>query len=272
MAEIRVLAHHAHVFPAEKRPGATVEKLLEFLEEIGAEGAVCFAPTQQDSYSELDSRENSNDWLAKRIADKPNLYGFGRLNFEQDDLKDQVRHIASLGFKGIKIHPATQNVPVLSVKARQVYAEAERLGLMLTFHTGVHHHPIEDYHPLLFDRLNWDYPELKFSMEHIGGFHFFRDALAVLQNGKHGFAGWTSIDTPKRAGACEYQSAWCLTDAELMTSIAQIGVGRQIYGLDFPFKSAEYNKNLIARIKALPIADDDKAAILGGNLRGILGI
>lgn len=70
-------------------------------------------------------------------------------------------------------------------KACKVYSAAQENGLFLSFHTGLHWYRIADYQPLLFDEVAWNFPRLKFSMEHVGGYHFFRDALAVICNNHH---------------------------------------------------------------------------------------
>ncbi len=40
---IRILANHAHVFPAAINPNATIERLLKLLNACGIEQAICFA-------------------------------------------------------------------------------------------------------------------------------------------------------------------------------------------------------------------------------------
>lgn len=61
-------------------------------------------------------------------------------------------------------------------------------------------------------------------MEHVGGYHFFRESLAVICNNHHRasdprrvYAGLTSI-MPDDNGLPDY---WTLTDDELLTLIHQ---------------------------------------------------
>ena len=102
-------------------------------------------------------------------------------------------------------------------EAQQVYAKAQELGLFLSFHTGLHWHRLADYNVLLFDEVAWHYPRLRFSMEHIGGYHFFRDALAVICNNRRAaeyptvYAGWTSVGEENE----EVPGGWHLSDIEL---------------------------------------------------------
>ena len=170
------------------------------------------------------------------------------------------------------MHPAAQEINVVGEKAFELYAEAEKLGLFLSFHTGLHWYRIKEYHPVLFDEVAWHFPELQFSMEHIGGYHFFREALAVIcNNARHEphanvYAGWTSIaDAGKK-------DIWSLSDEELINVIQQTGPELSIFGTDFPFKSAKRIKAAIDRFEALPISEEAKDGLFGKNLARALGI
>ena len=262
-----IFANHAHVYPKELRPEGTPERLLQLMDNCGIARAVCFATFPERFKQANLASKNQNQWLAEEIAGEERFVGFGTIDFDGLDLTAQTEEIAALGFKGIKIHPAVQEISVVGEKAREVYAAAEKLGLFVSFHTGLHWHRLRDYQPVLFDELNWDFPKLRFSMEHIGGYAFFREAMAVLANGENGFAGWTSI----QPGENGIPGAWTLTDEELCTVIYQLGPARSIFGLDFPFKKEPEIQAAIERFSALPISDEAKKALFGGNLERVLG-
>ena len=59
---------------------------------------------------------------------------------------------------------------------------------------------------------------------------------------------------------------WSLSDAEIETLIFQTGDERTIFGLDFPFKNADYIRRAMARIRSLRISDAAKENILGKTL------
>ena len=268
---MKIFANHAHTFPKEQRPDGTIEELMRLLDECEIDKAVCFAPFQQ-RFKESGIRGSSVDWLYNQIEGNDRLVGFGTLDFERSDMEKQVEHIAELGFKGIKIHPAHQEQNVMSEKLCSAYAAAEELGLFLSFHTGLHWHRIADYNMLLFDEVAWHYPKLRFSLEHMGGFSFFREAVLVMANNARSscrvYAGWTSIAMNQNG----LRDAWSLTDEELRTLINITGNERSIFGLDFPYKGIEQAKQAIARIKGLDIPDEAKTGILGQNLARELGI
>lgn len=278
MSDYRIFANHVHLFPHNTKPNGDIDNLTALMDACEIEGAVCFPPFwhQMEMYAHT-TGQNPCEWVAGAIKDRPNLVGFGTVDFDRNDLKDQVKRIKALGLKGIKIHPAAQEVKVDGKELFEVYAQAEKEGLFLSFHTGLHWHRIADYRMLLFDEVAYNFPKLRFSMEHMGGYSFFREALLVMNNNsrcetQHVFAGWTSIAMETDEMGNVRQGAWSLTDDDLCTIIHQTGPKRSIFGLDFPYKGIPETKQAIERIKNLPISEEAKRGILGDNLREILGI
>ena len=274
MSDYKIFANHAHLFAKDTKPNADIDKLKELLDACEIEKAVCFAPFT-DQLARYGITENSRKWLANEIKNEPQFVGFGTIDFDEKNLKDQVKETADLGLLGLKIHPAAQELKIDSPELFEVYEEAEKQGLFISFHTGLHWHRIKDYQMLLFDEVAYNFPKLRFSMEHVGGYSFFKEALLVMNNNsrddiQHVFAGWTSISMEKDDFGNERQGAWSLTDDELCTLIHQTGPKRSIFGLDFPYKDIEYTKKAIERIKNLPITEEAKRGILGDNLREIL--
>ena len=276
MSDYRIFANHAHLFPKNTKPNGDIDCLRELLDACEIEKAVCFSPFwhQMDMYAHT-TGQNPCEWAAQEIKKDPRFVGFGTINFERTDLKDQVKKIKALGLKGIKIHPAAQEVKIDSPALFEVYEEAQEQGLFISFHTGLHWHRIADYKMLLFDEVAYNFPKLRFSMEHIGGYSFFRDALLIMNNNSrceipHVYAGWTSIAMETDEMGNTRQGAWSLTDDDLCTLIHQAGYETSIFGLDFPYKGIEQTKAAIDRIKNLPIPEKAKHAILGDNLHNII--
>lgn len=268
-SDFMIFANHAHIFPKELRPEGSVDSLMHYLDECGIDKAVAFA-TFQDRFNDFAAGENTNEWLAKQIKGNDRLVGFGVIDFESGNLKEQVERIADLGFKGLKMHPPYQGFVIDGPEAFEVYGKAQELGLFISFHCGMHWHRLRDNNVLLFDEVAWNFPKLKFSLEHIGGYHFFRDALAVMCNNsrnKEGgvYAGWTSVGNRKDRG-----DEWALTDEELETVIYQTDEDHSIFGLDFPYSKPIHIKTEIERIKRLDISEECKEKILGKTLKKIL--
>ncbi|MBQ5883315.1 MAG: amidohydrolase family protein [Clostridia bacterium] len=275
MSNYKIFANHAHVFPKGSKDNAQLENLKELMAECDIEKAVCFAPFNHQT-ERVGITINQNKWLYEEIKNENNLIGFGTINFDIGSIQNQVKEIKTLGFKGIKIHPAAQEVRVDGRELFEVYAEAEKQGLFISFHTGLHWHRIKDYSMLLFDEVAYNFPDLKFSMEHVGGYSFFKEALLVMNNnsrkGNNIYAGLTSVAMETDALGNTRSGAWSLTDDEICDLIHQTGEENSIIGLDFPYKNVEYTKNAIERIKNLPITENAKKGILGENLMKALNL
>lgn len=268
---LRIFANHAHVFPDSVNPNGTVDRLLRLLDACEIERAVCFAPFS----NQLEGTGiEHNAWLAGAIASHPRLTGFGTLDLTRSDVTSQVRQIADLGFRGIKMHPNAQEFDILCPAALEAYAAAQDLKLFITFHSGVHHYRIAHYNVLKFDEVAYQFPDLHFSLEHVGGYAFFNEALAVITNNipfppipgrkPRVYGGLTSIFTP------EYIRMWYMPPERMRELIAQAGVGQLIFGLDFPYNLEENTRTALTALRNLDLSEPDLQRILGGNLREVL--
>jgi len=267
-----IWAHHAHVFPESVRPAGTIDQLLRLMDACGIEKAVAFSPF---AHQLRDDGAGRNRWLASEIARHDRFIGFGTIDFEHGDVVDQVKEISDLGLRGIKLHPAAQKVSVVDEAAMKVYEAAAERGLFLTFHTGIHWHRLSDYHVLLFDEIAYRFPSLRFSLEHVGGYHFLHDALAVILNNsrKEGdrrvsnvYGGLTSVFDREK------HKHWYFSLDLLQEIVWQVGAHQLIFGLDFPYNGEEETKGALAVIEALGLTPEEKELILGGTLRRVLGV
>jgi len=267
---MKIFANHAHVYQKEmfehgmSMPG-TIENLKKVMDECQIDKAVAFAPLPS-SYNRIGNL-HQNEWLAREIKGEPNIVGFGVIDFSLGHLKDQVKQLYDLGLKGIKMHPAEQKLKIDSPEAFEVYEIAEELGLVISYHTGVHWHRIADYNMLLYDEVAYHFKKLRLTFEHVGGYSFFNDAVAVLINSRNTtYAGLTSVFDHKM------NKFWYLSDDKINDLMWMIGPERCIFGLDFPWNDAEKIQFAINKIKTLDITEEQKAGILGGNLAKLLNV
>jgi len=268
-SDVRIFAHHAHVFPESMKPQGTIDRLVEMLDECGIEGAVCFAP-----YPHL--MPECNRWLAKELKSRARLRGFGTIDLKRDDIADQVKEAKQLGFGGLKLHPNAQEWDLLSPEAFEVYEAAQEEDLLCTFHSGVHAHRMRDYNVKHFDEVAHHFPRLRMTLEHVGGYHFFNEALAVIFNNypppwepqkkQRVFAGLSSVFT-------QHQNRfWYLKSEQIMEIILQSSARMCIFGLDFPYNGEKETKIGIETIRSLPITEAEKELILGANLKREIGM
>ena len=121
---------------------------------------------------------------------------------------------------------------------------------------------------LLFDEVAYHFKNLRFSMEHVGGYCFFLDAVAVMQNNQKDppriYAGLTSVFDK------ESNRFWYQDDQRIRDLLWQTGEEASIFGLDFPYNNAQKIQEAITRVQGLEIPQTAKEKILGGNLRRVL--
>lgn len=257
-----ISVNHAHVFPESVRPEGSVQGLLRIMDECGIAQAVCFAPFP----GQVPEGTDRNEWLRDEIRGNDRLRGFGTVDFAAGDITGQVKKIKDLGFAGIKVHPAYQKVKVDGEECFAMYEAAQQEDLFLSFHTGIHWYRISQYNLLLFDEVAWHFPKLRFSMEHVGGYCFFNEAVAVmLNNGRGGksnvFAGLTSVFDR------DMNKFWYQSDERIKDLIWLTGEKNSIFGLDYPYNQKERIAEAIAHVEGMDIPESAKDAILGGNLR-----
>ncbi len=266
------LANHAHVFPAGMNPAGTIDHLLKHLDACDIAEAVCFAPF---SYQAKSPDFDAVDWLAKELKGRDRLHAFGTLDFERANIRCQIKRIVDLGMKGIKIHPPGQKLEILSARAFEAYAAAQEANLFITFHTGIHHHRIRDAKVVDFDEICHHFPNLRFSMEHVGGWSFFNEALAVIENNtpppwEKGtckvYAGLTSIFSPDNL------PFWYMAPDRLALLAQHIGAEQMIFGLDFPYNDTAATQRGIQAIRNLNLPASETSLILGETLRQQLGL
>lgn len=268
---IRIFANHAHVFPESLNPDGTIDRLLRLLDACGIEQAVCFAPFPHQL---RESGMEPNPWLAGQLKSQPRLVGFGTLDLTREDIENQVDQIKELGLKGIKMHPNAQEFDILCPAAMRAYDAAQEQGLFITFHSGVHQYRIAHYNVLKFDEVAYNFPNLRFSLEHVGGWAFFHEALAVITNnipyppipGRRCrvYAGLTSIFTP------DFIRMWYMPRERLLELIAQAGPEQLIFGLDFPYNLEENTRKGLQTIAELGLDERAQRLILGENLREVI--
>ncbi len=268
---MKIIANHAHLMPPKETsgggwPAGGADMLLRHLDFCGIDRAVVFPPFACQMHN---SMKQANLWAldqAKQHRDR--LIPAGTIHPLAGDILEVLEILHAEGVRLAKIHPSIDVHDIADPKAGPCYAKAEALGIALDYHTGPHGTRLSYVDPWKFDDLAWDYPNLRLVFEHFGGRTFFEQFMAILGNHKAGriFGGLTSVLSPK------VHKLWHLGPEKVADLIDCVGADKLIYGLDFPYNSAETSKEEIEIIRHLSIPEADKQKILGGNLSALLGI
>jgi len=269
-----VFANHVHLFPEWMRPDGTLAAFRRAMEEVGIDRAVLFAPFphrwEEGGGAAMPGAWNR--WLAQEIGGQAEFVGYGTVDFRPTapPIREQVRQIAELGLRGLKLHPAVQSFRIDGDATVEACAAAGEHQLVCSWHTGVHHHALADDHPLLLDNVIRAAAETRMVFEHAGGWHYYRDVVAVIQNNRHGkapakhFAGITTVlDRVRFRG-------WYLGPEVLGELRWQLGDDSLIYGTDFPHNDAKRIAEDLTIIRGLDWPAEAIEALLGGNLGRLL--
>lgn len=267
---MKIIANHAHLMPPYDQGGSgwrdgDSDMLLKHLDYCGIDRVVIFPPFACQVENNM---QKANLWAirqAKMHADR--FIPAGTIFPLAKDILEMLDILHAEGIRLAKVHPSIDLHDIADPKAGECYAKAQELGIALDYHTGPHGTRLSLVDPAKYDDIAWDYPKLKLIFEHLGGRTYFEQFMAILGNHKNGriFGGLTSVL------AYETNRMWYLGPERIVDLVKCVGADKLIYGLDFPWNSAETNKQDIEIIRNLNIAETDKEKILGANLAVLVG-
>ena len=204
--------------------------------------------------------------FAAQVDRMPGLRSFGSVHPHSPDAMQELERLASLGLKGIKLHPEYQGFFADSPESVAVVKKAAELGLWVLLHAGedigmpppVHCAPV---HSL---RLCEAVPQARIILAHLGGYRLWaqvEEALPALR--RHTVYLDTSFCLPNERGE------W----ARFARIIRGLGPDRVLFGSDSPW--ADQGEALSAArefLEAGGFTPEERAGILGRNAARILGL
>ena len=230
------------------------KKLADAGADLGIVLPVVTRPAQFDTV---------NACAAELSAQYPNLISFGGIHPDDENVTEHVRRIAQLGLRGIKFHPDYQGVMIDDPRYVRIAKEALDCGLMIVTHAGVddgvggevHCPPYRAARFLdqVYDGREPEKPMIVFA--HGGGNRMFDDVITHL-SGRNVYFDLSYI-------------CGCVDPDTVMRIIKSHGTDRILFGSDCPWGDPA---GTVAFIRALPLTEEEKSAILGENARRALGI
>ncbi len=233
----------------------TPEGLIRYLDDSGVDYAVALA-----ELSPITTGVLSNEEVAEVCQGNDRMIPFCSINpFLVADLAAELeRYVTEMGFRGLKLYPTYHHYYANSNRIYPLYAKAEELGIPVMIHTGSSIFKgarLKYGDPLYMDDVAVDFPGLTLLMVHSGrGFWYDRAYfLAKLH-------------------ANLYMEIAGLPPQRLLEYFPELDrvADKVIFGSDWP--GMPYIKRNIEIIRGLPLKDETKDKILGGNAARILGI
>lgn len=200
--------------------------------------------------------------FAAQVDAMPGLRSFGSVHPDNPDAMKELERAASLGLKGIKLHPEYQGFYADSPACAAVVKKAAELGLWVLFHAGedIGMPPPVHCAPAHVARLCDQAPGAKIILAHMGGYRRWAEAEALLPSMDVYLD--TSFCLPNERGEWD----------RFARIIRTAGCGRVLFGTDSPW--ADQTEALAAArefLAAYRFTGAEQAAILGGNAARILG-
>jgi predicted TIM-barrel fold metal-dependent hydrolase len=259
-----IIDFHAHTFPETVAPKAVAQLEARYGYPASGQGTLddLLAKTRSQAIdltvlhaaaTRPGQVRSINDRAAALQAAHP-VVAFGSLHPDYHDIEGEVERLKDLGVIGIKFHPDFQEFYLDSPKAMRMY-EAIGSDLLVLFHVGDRRNAgFTNYAtPQRMVSVADAFPHLKLIAAHLGGYRMWQEATECLV-GRPLF-----LDTSSALSL--------MPQAEVMRIIQLHGVDRVIWGSDYPLWDPAVE---LAALRALPLTDEEKARILGGNAHALL--
>ena len=233
----------------------TPEGIVSYLDANGVDYAVALA-----ELSPVTTGMMSNEGVIELCQGIDRLIPFCNVNpFLVADLAGELeRYITEMGFRGLKLYPTYQHFYPNDSRLYPLYAKAQELGIPVMLHTGSSIFKgarLKYGDPLYIDDVAVDFADLTLLMVHSGrGFWYDRAYfLAKLH-------------------ANVYMEISGLPPQRLLDYFPELErvADKVIFGSDWP--GMPHIRRNIEMIRNLPLREDTKEKILGGNAARILGI
>ncbi len=260
---MKIIDIHAHAWPETVAPNAiaslermgtlkayydgTVAGLLGIMHRSGVSVSVV-----QPVATKASQVPGINDWAAS--ISREGIVPFGAMHPEMEDPAAEIARMASLGLRGMKLHPEHQSFAPDEPRLAPIYEAAIAHDMTVFFHAGADElHETVRGTPHAFSAALAAFPRMRVVLAHLGGFRVWNEVAEVLvgQN--------VYLDTAYTLGH--------LPDADFVEIVHAHGAEKVLFGSDGPWTDPAAE---IAWLRSLPLAEGVIEAVLGGNAERLL--
>lgn len=283
--ERKIIDFHTHAFPDKiagktidllsKKAGipahtdGTTEGLRRSLTEagisIGIVLPVVTRPEQFESITGFAAQINENG-CCYDTADganggqgggKADLLSFGGIHPDTPDYKRELKTLADLGFRGIKLHPDYQGVYFDDIRYMRIMEYASELGLIIITHAGVDigfPDAVRCTPKRALKVLREIKPE-KLVLAHMGGWSLWKEVIDTLAGEP------VYLDTAYSMGH--------ISEKHFMTLCHTHGAEKILFGTDCPWGNP---KRDVETFLSMSLTTEEQELILHGNAEKLLGM
>ena len=275
---------HTHTFP-DKIAGSTIEKLQSLSHSAAfCDGTVpglrsSMAAAGVDGCLVLPVATNArqvvhvNDASARLNETGPDfgVWSLGCMHPDFDGWREELARIASLGLKGIKLHPVYQGVNFDDVRILRILDRCGELGLVVLTHAGwdIGFPGVDRCSPEMVLSALGQVGPVTLVLAHMGGWRQWDRVEELLpETGVYLDTAFSLGRIPPLDDGYYAPADLPLMSDEQFVRMVRKFPGRVLFGTDSPWRDQAGD---VAQIKALPLTQEEKDGILGGYTQKLFG-
>lgn len=120
-----------------------------------------------------------NDFIVSQLQSHPEFIGFGTVHAAMPRVAQEGERILSMGLKGVKMHPDSQQFPIDDIRLFPLY-ETIQGKIPVLLHMGDERYNYS--HPIKLRRILELFPKLQAIAAHFGGYSMYEDACDILKD------------------------------------------------------------------------------------------
>lgn len=199
------------------------------------------------------------------------IFSFGCIHPDYDDYRAELARVKDLGLKGIKLHPVYQDVNFDDIRTLRILDRAAELGLIVLTHSGldVGFPGRVRVTPAMVQHAVKEVGPLTLILAHMGGWRNWNEAEQLLVDAPVYLDTSYSLGTLYALddGYYKPEDLPMLSQEQFLRMVHTFGPHRFLFGTDSPWGDQSQG---VERICSLPLTEEEKAGILGGNAQKLL--
>ncbi len=260
-----IIDAHCHVWPEHIAPlvlanrpagidvqqDGTIDGLIRTMDQAGIDMAMTLAIANVPK-----NVDRTNEFIG--TVDRSRFIPFGTVH-PGLPVEQNLRSLRDNGIRGVKLHPLFQSLSLGDPAVLDLLRALADAGVIVITHAGAggDADANERGAPHHVRRIVDEIPHLALIACHYGGY------LRIGEAAEHVIGSRAVLETSWPPRLADFDAR------QLVEIIDRHGADRVVYGSDWPMTDPVAE---IAAIRALGLAAEDEAAVLGGNLARILGI
>ena len=273
---------HTHVFPdrmaaevidklskisrSKAFTNGTLDQLRRSMDEAGVDLSIVL-PVATNSQQV----EKVNDASARLNEKSAEVISFGCMHPDFTNYSAELSRLVRLGLKGIKLHPIYQETDIDDLKFLRIIDRAAELGLIVITHAGldIGFPGVVHCSPRMIKHVIDEIGDCKLIAAHMGGWRNWNEVPETLAETSVMIdtAFSTEMIIPREGCEWNEKDRRMLDGDQFLKFVAAFGAERILFGTDSPWSD---QKQSIRFVNRLPLDDDARSKILGGNAQTLL--